>query len=338
MRNRSRHVDEAGHESVVGGLVHEDAGPGNARLTTAAEDAVGGARHRMLHVRIVEHDVGRFAAELEHHGNQAFSRDPGDQPPRGGAAGEGDHVDARVPNQRLAQRTAEAGQHVEDPGRKTGAGGEVGVAKRHLRRDFRRLQNERVAGRENRRELLGLERERRVPWRDGGDHAPRLMGREAQEVSARRGDRVLERLADGRIVAHDRRGGGRLRPAFGEGLPVVLHLRVRQCVTILVDDVGESGEQPGTFVRLEVPPRTDARPRGGPLERPSRRPARPASAMTAATEPSAGLIDSNVEPDPWVHSPLTKNGRTPPASEAIGSDHSASSWWPPGRSRRGWDR
>ena len=250
-----RQVDQAGNEPVIGGVVDEDPGPGNARLATARENPVGGARHGMFHVRIVEHDVWRLAAEFEHHRNQAIGRDAGHQPPGDGAAGEGDHVDARVTNERLAQRTAEAGEHVEDAWRKPCAGGKLGIAKRHLRRDFRRFQNERVAGRQNRRELLGLEGQRRVPGRDGGDDADRLMGREAQEVAARRGDRVLERLADGRIVAHDRRGRGCLRPALGHGLSVVLHLRVRQRVPILVDGIGESGEQPCALVRLEVPPR-----------------------------------------------------------------------------------
>ena len=73
---------------------------------------------------------------------------------------------------------------------------------------FRRLEDERVAGRERRGELPAGHDQREVPRHDGGDHARWLAGDEAQLIMRRGGDFVVD-FVDGFGAPADRVGGRR---------------------------------------------------------------------------------------------------------------------------------
>ena len=59
-----RKLDEPLEELVVNALLHQQPGPGNARLASRCKDARNGPFYRIVDLRIVEHDVRRLAAEL----------------------------------------------------------------------------------------------------------------------------------------------------------------------------------------------------------------------------------------------------------------------------------
>ena len=83
-------------------VMHQDPAAGVAVLALVVEDSEGGAGHRLLEVGVVEHDVRRFAAELEL--RRADELGPGmqDLAAGDGAAGEGEHVDVGMAGERRA--------------------------------------------------------------------------------------------------------------------------------------------------------------------------------------------------------------------------------------------
>ena len=139
--------------------------------------AVGSAVHE---VGVVEHDVGRLPAQLEEHLLQRGRTRRHDAPTGGGRARERHHVDPGVARQDLTELVIGRRDDVDDPIR------DVGLVRDQLaehrprpRRVGRRLQHDRVPGRERRTELGHVEVEREVPRRDRGDHTDRLPPDEA---------------------------------------------------------------------------------------------------------------------------------------------------------------
>ena len=138
----------------------------------------GGHRHLRLEVGVVEHDVGRLAAELEEqalHRRAALLEDAlaGD-----GGSGEGDEVDERADGQLLADEVVGRRDHVEDPGGDVGLlGDEAAEVRRVPRRVGCRLEDHGVAGGERLPDLLDRHLEREVPRHDRRPRRPRLHAR-----------------------------------------------------------------------------------------------------------------------------------------------------------------
>ena len=118
-----------------------------------------------LEVGIVEDDDRGLAAELEVEPLDLLGGDLRDPLAGVGVAGDRDHPDLRVGDEHLADRRAGAADDVEDAGRQD-VGDELGEAEGGERRPGRRLEDDRVAGRERRAELPGRHVERVVPRRD----------------------------------------------------------------------------------------------------------------------------------------------------------------------------
>ncbi|MNN02293.1 hypothetical protein D3C81_1149490 [compost metagenome] len=87
---------------------------------------------------------------------------------------------------------AEARQHVEHTGRDTGLDGQLGDADAGQRRLLGRLEDHRVASGQRRAELPAGHQQREVPRYDGGDHADRLAGDQADLVVRGGGDFVVD--------------------------------------------------------------------------------------------------------------------------------------------------
>ncbi len=158
---------QGGEEPVEDRLLHEDARAGDAGLAARGEDAACDALHRPVEIGVGEDDVWGLAAEFEHYGTQQATAGLGDRATSPRAAREADEIDARVLDQRLAG-VARAGDDIDDAGREARLEEQPPVGKGRMRRHLRRLQDDGVPGRQDRRELLGLERQWRIPRRDAG--------------------------------------------------------------------------------------------------------------------------------------------------------------------------
>lgn len=109
-----------------------------------------------------------------------------------GRTGEHQGVDIHVQCQRLAYRVAIARQHVEHAFRNTGLDGQLGDADGGQRRLLGGLEDHRVAGGQGRTEFPAGHQQREVPRHDGGDHADRLAGHQAQLGMGSGGDFVID--------------------------------------------------------------------------------------------------------------------------------------------------
>ena len=89
-------VDEQADELVVDRPRHERTGARLAHLAVVEERAPQHAGGGEVEVGVVEHDVGRLAAELEGHLLHGARRELHDAPADLGRAGERDLVDQRV--------------------------------------------------------------------------------------------------------------------------------------------------------------------------------------------------------------------------------------------------
>ena len=94
-----------------------------------------------------------------------------------GRAGEAHTVDARIGRERCSHRCAIARQQLHRSARDAGLVHEPGRAGRDERRLLRWLRDDRIAGGKRTENLAREDREREVPGRDAGDHAPRGRAR-----------------------------------------------------------------------------------------------------------------------------------------------------------------
>ena len=168
-RDERAHVEVVGlgrvapldRADLVGQLRDErvvDVGPGDdpgRRGAVLAAVPVAGRLERLgreVEVGVVEDHDRRLAAELEVEPLHGPGRDLGDPLAGRGVAGDRDHPDLGVADELVADRRARARQDVDDAGRQV-LGEDLGEAQRGQRRPDRRLEDDRVAGRERRPEL-----------------------------------------------------------------------------------------------------------------------------------------------------------------------------------------
>ncbi len=124
-----------------------------------------------VQVGIGQHDGRRLAAQLQVQLGDVRRRRCHD--PRTGrhAAGETDHVHARVTGQAVAHGGACAADHVEHPGWQAGLGHQAGERVAVDRGFLTRLDHNGVAGNERRRHLAGDQEKGEVPRQDACHHA-----------------------------------------------------------------------------------------------------------------------------------------------------------------------
>ena len=182
--DRLDHVDPLGRGAHLAGV--EQAGPRDAG-------------HGDVEIGVLEHDERVDAAELEVDLLELLAGLGRDPPARGHRAGEGDQIDARVTDQRLA-RVRPTGDDIDHSGRQpVVAPGHEQVGQRVL---MRRLADDRVPRRQRRRDLPRHQQERKVERHDGGDDAERLLDREVE------------------LMRGDRRNGGAVAPSAHFGVVV----------------------------------------------------------------------------------------------------------------------
>ena len=139
-------IRDATNHFVENCLVDVQARTGAAALSVVEEDRVGRAGNAGLHVGVVEHDVGRLAAELQRNLLQISGSRLQDELAHLGRAGERDLVDIGVRRQSSTGRFAVAGNNVDDAVWESGFGDEFGQQQRAQRSLFRRLQHHRASG------------------------------------------------------------------------------------------------------------------------------------------------------------------------------------------------
>jgi hypothetical protein len=97
-------------------LVHEMATHGEADLALVEERAPGSGARGRFDVGVVEHEVGVVAAELERDPLELPAGGRPDQPAGPRRAGEADHVDPRIADDRFTGGDPTR-QDVQEPGR-----------------------------------------------------------------------------------------------------------------------------------------------------------------------------------------------------------------------------
>ena len=132
----------------------------------------------MLEVGVVEDHIGRLATELEGNGLDGLSRQLAHPLASTRRARERHHVDVGVGGDGLAHDGAGACYQVEHARREPDIVDDLSEDEGVEGRDLAGLQDDRAAGRERRRHLVGDLVERIVPRRDGADDADRLLDHE----------------------------------------------------------------------------------------------------------------------------------------------------------------
>ena len=253
-------LDHHRYELVLDRIFHQQARTGGADFALVEGDGTGGTLGGGLEVRRVgEDDVRALAAGFQP--DALHVRFAGiDHQLLGdlGRAGEHQGVDVHVQGQGLAHGVTEARQHVEHAGRNAGLDGQLGDADAGQRRLFGRLEDHRVAGGQRRAELPAGHQQREVPRHDGGDHADRLTGHQAQFVVGGGGHFVVD-LVDGLTAPAQRTRGGRHvdTQRIADRLAHVQGFQQGQLLGVGVDQVGEADHD---FLALD---RRHARPHAG---------------------------------------------------------------------------
>ena len=153
---------------------HDQPGKGGANLARVDKSLTQRRGDGLFHVGIIQDDVGGLSAQFQSDFLEPRGRRPGDCPAAAGRSGKRNHVDIGMRNQSFAG-LATADDQVED------AGGRACVVKnfrqndRVQRRHFARLQNHRATGRQSWRDLGHDLVKRKIPWRNGGDDADRIV-------------------------------------------------------------------------------------------------------------------------------------------------------------------
>jgi len=222
----------------------EEPRSGDARLAGRGEDARDHTLDRVLDLGVVEHDVRRFAAELEADALHAARRRLVDLLSCEVGAGERHLGDERMLDQRRARFRTEAGDDVDDTGRKAGFLDETHELERARGGVLRRLDDHRVAGRERRRQLPRQQQERRVPRDDRRDDAERLVARVVEGVGFVGGDdRALDLVGEAAEVVVPLRHVRGLRAHLGVELAVVANFDFREVAGTLRDQIAQRAQQ-----------------------------------------------------------------------------------------------
>ena len=264
--------------------------PGVAGLAAVVEDPPADRRRGRLEIADVgEDDLRALAAELE--GDRLDVR--GRRSARSSdlpTSVEPVNATLSTPGWRASASPTTApgpGTTLRTPSGQSGLARQLGQAQRRERRLRRRLQHDRVPGRQGRPELPGGDDERVVPRHDRGDDAERLAGDERQRIRPGRADLAVD-LVDGLGVPLERRRRGWDVDAerVPDRLADVERLEQRELLEVRRGSARRSGAARACGSPATDRPSVGRRTPGGRPRRPGRRPRASPSATRAMTEPS----------------------------------------------------
>ena len=174
-----------------------------------------------------------------------------------GRAREAHHVDIAVQGESLARLFAEAGDDVEHSGRQPRLQRELTQANRGQRGLLGRLQHDRVAGQQRRRELPRTDDERVVPGNDGRDDSERLAANERQVIGSGRGNLVVELVGELGIVGNTV-GGKRYIDSerVADRLADIERLQRREALQVRSHQLREAQQNALALLGLRAPPDT----------------------------------------------------------------------------------
>ena len=195
--------------------------------------------------RVVEHDVRRLAAEL--HADALQSRAPRLRRSRCPVASEPVNATFATSGCSTSGAPTSAPKPVTTlttPGGKPGLLDQLHELERRGRREFRRLDDDRVAGGERGRQLPRGQQQRRVPRHDRRDDAERLVARVVERVGlVGRQHRAFDLVGEAAEVVVPLRHVRGLRAHLGDELAVVAHLDLGELPRVRRDQVAELAQQ-----------------------------------------------------------------------------------------------
>ncbi len=237
---------------VVHALLDQQPRSGAAHVPLVEEDAVDDPLDGLVERGVLEHDVGRLAAQLEGQ-LRPCARERGlDVASDRGRAGERDLVDsfpAHPADERRAGR-AVAGQDRHHARRKVGLLADLGEEQRGQRRRLCRLEDRDVPARQRGRELPRRHQQREVPRHDLSDHAER------RDLACGVGGKsVFELVRPTGVVEEVRRRERDVDVArLAQGLAAVDRLDHRELARALLDQPGDPEQVLGALEVLERRP------------------------------------------------------------------------------------
>ena len=161
-----------------------------------------------------------------------------------------------VLDDRRAGRLADAGDDVDDARRQAGLGEARGEREHGQRRLLGRLEHDRAAGADRRRELPRRHQQRVVPRDDLAGDADRLAQREAHRVVGHRQDVAVNLRRQAAVVLEAGRDVGDVELGLDDRLAAVARLELGQLVGAVADDLRELEEDAAAVLRRRVLPRT----------------------------------------------------------------------------------
>ena len=253
--DRRQPVLEPVDERIGDRFLDQQARAGTAHLALVEVDPVDDPFDRLVERRVLEHDVGRLAAEFQGqclvrsgHARRDLAADLG-------RAGERHLVDVRVTNQGHPD-FAGPRDDVDDSRRQVRLAADIGEEEGRQRRRGSRLQNDRVPSRERRRDLPGQHEEREVPGDD-------LAGHTQGPGDATR-KRVLELVRPARVVPEV--GGGERHvdvAALLDRLAGIHRFEDGELAAALLEDPRDSVEVLGALLaRQSTPASSEGTARG----------------------------------------------------------------------------
>ena len=202
-----RQILHASQEPRVDPFLHEQPRGGATRLPGVAEHAEDGGTGGRFDIRIVEDHVRGFASQLQADALHFHARLGADPLARPGLAGERDLVDLLAGDELRADDGPRARDQVEHTIRETGLldeldqliGGSRGIA--------RRLDHDRAAGGQSRRDFASGLRQGKVPGRDHPHHAHRLLDEVDHGAAGQREAFAIELAREPGVKLEDVGGG-----------------------------------------------------------------------------------------------------------------------------------
>ena len=231
-------LGEFGDEGVVDLVLGVDAVGADAGLAHVAEFRHDRALDRGLDIGVVEHDERRVAAEFEpdllHRARRLAHEELADL----GRAGEADKAHCGVLAHRLADRRRVAREQVQHARRDAGAERQFAEGEGRQRGLGRGLGDRRAADRQRRRELAGDHGGGKVPRRDRGDDAYRLLEDDDARIGAEgRVDLAVDAL---RLLAEEFDEACSVvhfAARFGEGLSLLARHDERDVIAVGDDEI-----------------------------------------------------------------------------------------------------
>ena len=158
-------------------------------------------------------------------------------------------------DERGARAFTSSRHDVDDARRQPGVGEAPGELEDRDGRLFRRLEDDRAARAERRRDLPGRHQQRVVPRNDLRDDADRLAQREDHRVVGHGHDIAVNLGRHARVVLEARRGIRDVALRFDDGLAARERFERRELVGAIAQRPGDAQQDAAALVRRRVPPR-----------------------------------------------------------------------------------